>query len=221
MSARCVGLMVSLRDSSSGLEGHKAIEWADEITASVLLHSASAFADGNSSIVSRADRKVNEWAALSRLKSFLQQREIKDGIDSLHRDIDAAMMRFNVGVPTTCVRSYFLMSEITDAAQYGVDTRISRIQGDSRARQGGNPRGPTKDYQEHGRHEGIAQHAVFSASRGHNGELADRGFRRTLLTPQLSFRDRNYEIQPLSHTKSELFVQGCGCYTRRHRNCLP
>jgi son of sevenless-like protein len=53
-------------------------------------------------IVRRIDRKVNEWAALSRLKSFLQQREIKDGIDRLHRDMDAAMMKFNVQGFTFC-----------------------------------------------------------------------------------------------------------------------
>lgn len=35
MSGRCVNLMIALRDSSAGLEGTKAIELADEITASV------------------------------------------------------------------------------------------------------------------------------------------------------------------------------------------
>ncbi|KAF5386738.1 hypothetical protein D9615_001785 [Tricholomella constricta] len=79
MSGRCVSLMLSLRDSSAGLEGTKVIELTDEIT----------------TIARRIDRKVNEWAALTRLKSFLQQREIKDGIDRLHRDMDAAEMKFN------------------------------------------------------------------------------------------------------------------------------
>jgi len=35
MSGRCVGLIVSLRDSSQGLEGTKALEIADEVEASV------------------------------------------------------------------------------------------------------------------------------------------------------------------------------------------
>ncbi|KAG5652945.1 hypothetical protein H0H81_002953 [Sphagnurus paluster] len=88
MSGRCVGLMLSLRNSSVGLEGTKAVELADEITA----------------IVRRIDRKVNEWATLSRLKSFLQQREIKDGIDRLHRDMDAAVMKFNISINMELVR---------------------------------------------------------------------------------------------------------------------
>lgn len=37
-----------------------------------------------------------EWGSWGKLKSFLQQREIKDGIDKLHRDLDAAIMKFNV-----------------------------------------------------------------------------------------------------------------------------
>ncbi|RDB23999.1 Serine/threonine-protein kinase STY17 [Hypsizygus marmoreus] len=90
MSARCVSLMVSLRDSSAGLEGSKAVELADEITA----------------IVRRIDRKVTEWAALSRLKSFLQQREIKDGIDRLHRDMDAAIMKFNMSINMELTRGH-------------------------------------------------------------------------------------------------------------------
>ncbi|TFK35035.1 hypothetical protein BDQ12DRAFT_668882 [Crucibulum laeve] len=80
LSGRCVNLINALCDSSFGLEGTKAIERADEITA----------------VVRRVDRKVNEWANLNGLQSFLRQREIKDGINSLHRDIDSAMMRFQI-----------------------------------------------------------------------------------------------------------------------------
>ncbi|KAG6833190.1 hypothetical protein H0H87_010252 [Tephrocybe sp. NHM501043] len=82
ISGRCVSLMLSLRDNSAGLEGTKAMELSDEIT----------------TIVRRIDRKVSEWAALSRLKSFLQQGEIKDGIDKLHRDMDVAMLNFNINL---------------------------------------------------------------------------------------------------------------------------
>ncbi|KAG5645836.1 hypothetical protein DXG03_005177 [Asterophora parasitica] len=98
MSGRCVGLMLSLRDGSVGLEGTRAIELADEITA----------------IVRRIDRKVNEWAALSRLKSFLQQREIKDGIDRLHRDMDAAVMKFNISINLQLTRSHVESKAIQD-----------------------------------------------------------------------------------------------------------
>ncbi|KAF8061461.1 hypothetical protein FPV67DRAFT_1509075 [Lyophyllum atratum] len=90
MSARCVDLMLSLRDRSTGLEGTQAIELADEITL----------------IVRRIDRKVNEWVTLSRLKSFLQQREIKDGIDKFHRDMDAAVMKFNISINLELTRGH-------------------------------------------------------------------------------------------------------------------
>lgn len=99
MSGRCVGLMLALRDGSVGLEGTKAIELADEITASVPSYPSSRVSrDTFLRIIRRIDRKANEWAALSRLKSFLQQGEIKDGIDRLHRDMDSAMMKFNVSI---------------------------------------------------------------------------------------------------------------------------
>ncbi len=51
------------------------------------------------SVVERINRKVLEWAALSRLRSFMSQREIKDGIDRLQHDIDAAIGKFNVRFP--------------------------------------------------------------------------------------------------------------------------
>ncbi|KAF8906062.1 hypothetical protein CPB84DRAFT_1844704 [Gymnopilus junonius] len=79
LSARCIRLMIALRDSSKGLEGTHMIEIADEIEV----------------IVSHVDRKVREWATWTQLKSFLQQGEIKEGIDRLHRDIDASMMKFH------------------------------------------------------------------------------------------------------------------------------
>ncbi|KAH9483782.1 Serine/threonine-protein kinase STY17 [Psilocybe cubensis] len=72
--------MVALRDSSKGLEGSKALEIADEIEIIIL----------------RIDRKVKEWASWPHVKSFLQQKDIKEGIARLHKDIDAAMMKFSI-----------------------------------------------------------------------------------------------------------------------------
>ncbi|KAF8964088.1 ras guanine nucleotide exchange factor domain-containing protein [Flammula alnicola] len=82
MGGRCVNLMLALRDSYRGLEGSKVQEIADEIE----------------SIIMRMHRKVKEWGSWNQLKSFLHQGEIKDGIDRLHRDIDGAMMKFNIQV---------------------------------------------------------------------------------------------------------------------------
>jgi son of sevenless-like protein len=98
MSARCVSLMVSLRDSSQGLEETKVLQIADEIELSVVTSVATCpnLTSSLNSIISRVHRKVKEWGSWNQLRSFLAQGEIKDGIDRLHRDIDAAMMKFSV-----------------------------------------------------------------------------------------------------------------------------
>ena len=44
----------------------------------------------------RIDRKVKEWASWNLLKSVIFQGQIKDGIDKLQRDFDAAVMNFQV-----------------------------------------------------------------------------------------------------------------------------
>ena len=56
------------------------------------------------SIILRMNRQVKEWGSWNRLKSFLQQREIKDGIDRLNRDLNAAMRKYSVRrEPTNCM----------------------------------------------------------------------------------------------------------------------
>ena len=97
MSARCLSLMVSLRDSSEGLEGSKVVEIADEIEVFVVSPPYFfIFLIQSCSIIHHISRKVNDWGSWNHLKSLLSQREIKDGIDRLHREIDAAMIKFNV-----------------------------------------------------------------------------------------------------------------------------
>ncbi|KDR73425.1 hypothetical protein GALMADRAFT_124495 [Galerina marginata CBS 339.88] len=98
ISARCVKLMVALQDSSKGLEGTKAIEIADEIEV----------------IINHIYRKVREWSSWSQLKSFLQKKEIKDGIDRLHRDIDAAMMKFNIQMNMEMTRGHLESKAINE-----------------------------------------------------------------------------------------------------------
>jgi len=46
--------------------------------------------------MSRIDKKLKEWGSWSFPKSVIRQGRIKDGIDKLQRDIDAAMMKFQV-----------------------------------------------------------------------------------------------------------------------------
>ncbi len=52
MSARCLSLMVSLRDSSEGLEGSKVVEIADEIEVFVVWPRTFAFASYNLAVSS-------------------------------------------------------------------------------------------------------------------------------------------------------------------------
>ncbi|PPQ72493.1 hypothetical protein CVT24_003256 [Panaeolus cyanescens] len=82
LSDRCSTLLTTLRDHSKGLDHAKVLEITDEMDFIVL----------------SINRKVLEWGSWGKLKSFLQQREIKDGIDKLHRDLDAAIMKFNIGI---------------------------------------------------------------------------------------------------------------------------
>lgn len=89
--------MLALREGSQGLQGTSTLEHADEIEEFVIISSPyNALIQNHSRVIRRINRKVSEWASLSRLRSFLSQREMKDGIDCLHRDIDAAIMRFHV-----------------------------------------------------------------------------------------------------------------------------
>lgn len=46
--------------------------------------------------MSRVNRNAKEWASWSLPKSVMFQGKIKDGIDKLQRDIDAAMINFQV-----------------------------------------------------------------------------------------------------------------------------
>ncbi|KAF9533346.1 hypothetical protein CPB83DRAFT_845111 [Crepidotus variabilis] len=80
LNKRCVDLQVALQESLQGIEGSRASMIADELDP----------------IIHRMHRKVADWATWGQLKSFLQQREIKDGIERLNRDLDAAMMKFHV-----------------------------------------------------------------------------------------------------------------------------
>lgn len=88
--------MVALRDSSVGLEGQRPSELVDEVAAYVVPFLHFYRLPNSISIVQRTHRKVTEWAQLSQLRSFFQQSEIKQGIDRLHREIDAAMQNINV-----------------------------------------------------------------------------------------------------------------------------
>src|ERR1700735_306519 len=58
--------------------------------------------DSYFSTISRIQRRVEEWAGYSRVKSLLNINDIKDGIDAFYRDIDACFDKFHVRLLLFC-----------------------------------------------------------------------------------------------------------------------
>ncbi|KAK0483397.1 kinase-like domain-containing protein [Armillaria novae-zelandiae] len=111
ISNRCVVLLLALRDSSVGLEGQRPLELVDEVSA----------------IVQRVHRKVNDWARLNQLRSFVQQGEIKQGIDSLHRDIDMAMQNINIQLGLHLARGQLETRAIQERDRAEIRELLERI----------------------------------------------------------------------------------------------
>lgn len=94
LSNRCMTLLLTLRDSPKSMEGTKAMEFTDEVDATI----------------TRIHTRVKEWAGLGLLDSVLQSNKIKEGIDRFHRDIDACMMKFNVWISRSLFTMLFTLS---------------------------------------------------------------------------------------------------------------
>ncbi|KII88779.1 hypothetical protein PLICRDRAFT_42015 [Plicaturopsis crispa FD-325 SS-3] len=88
LSNRCASLLVALRESSTGMGSTEALRAADEVE----------------STIRTIHRRMQNWSTLSRVKSFVKQSEIKEGIDASYRAIDACAMQFNVSVSMEQVR---------------------------------------------------------------------------------------------------------------------
>ncbi|KAH8108481.1 ras guanine nucleotide exchange factor domain-containing protein [Phellopilus nigrolimitatus] len=80
LSDRCTKLLLAFREKCEGLEGTEFMGAADEV----------------SIIIDRARRKAASWAAMSRIKSFVNQGDIKLGLEQLYRDIDLCAQQFNI-----------------------------------------------------------------------------------------------------------------------------
>ncbi len=94
---RCIQLRSTLQESTRNLEGTFITEIADELdryaffTLPYYIYHIMCC-----SLLGRINRQMMEWATWNRLRSFLQQGDIKDGVDRLSRELDYCMMRFNV-----------------------------------------------------------------------------------------------------------------------------
>ncbi|KAL0947206.1 hypothetical protein HGRIS_013323 [Hohenbuehelia grisea] len=90
MSNRCKQLLLTLQDSSAGLEGTRTIEFADQVEA----------------IISSINRRLSVWSNFSRSRSLLAQTEIREGIDRFNRDIDMAIVAFNINTNMELSRNH-------------------------------------------------------------------------------------------------------------------
>lgn len=77
MSQRCISLLLALRE---GLHDQPSPDWAYELE----------------NVLYAIDKKVKDWAAMGKLKSFLQQSEIREALDGFQRSIDGAMMKYHI-----------------------------------------------------------------------------------------------------------------------------
>jgi hypothetical protein len=107
LSSRCLELLLTLAESSRGLEGTRATEFADEVAG----------------IVAGINARVKQWAKLGPVDRVLQSGKVKEGIHRFHRDIDACMMKYNVW---TC----HSLSEIlfTQSLQISINMELHRGQ---------------------------------------------------------------------------------------------
>jgi len=81
LGKRCTLLLISYQNACKGLEDTPDFTAAaDEITA----------------IIEKANEKTQIWATMGRVKSLVHQSDIKEGIDSLYRDVDTCAHRFNI-----------------------------------------------------------------------------------------------------------------------------
>ncbi|KAI5124038.1 hypothetical protein M0805_003867 [Coniferiporia weirii] len=80
LSERCIRLLLAFREKCRGLEGTQVMAAADEVTC----------------IIERAHKKAANWAAMSRARSFVNQGEIKSGLEQLYREIDLCAQQFNI-----------------------------------------------------------------------------------------------------------------------------
>ncbi|KAI0262880.1 hypothetical protein BC834DRAFT_939214, partial [Gloeopeniophorella convolvens] len=82
LSKRCHNLVSALRDHSPGLEGTQAQQAVDEVER----------------VLTRILDRVNKWAELNKMRSFVKQTEIKIGLEESERELEACSIRFNIAL---------------------------------------------------------------------------------------------------------------------------
>ncbi|KAH9977150.1 kinase-like domain-containing protein [Lactifluus volemus] len=82
LSRRCLDLASSLRDHSQGLEGTLAQQAIDEVER----------------VLRNILKRVHKWADLGKMKSFVQQTEIRLGLYKSYRELQSCSVRFNIAL---------------------------------------------------------------------------------------------------------------------------
>uniref|UniRef100_A0A8H8CMT1 Uncharacterized protein n=1 Tax=Psilocybe cubensis TaxID=181762 RepID=A0A8H8CMT1_PSICU len=82
ISDKCFELMKALVDGSQGIEGAVISDVVEEVEG----------------IVSQFERSLGEWASWNRLRSILRQREIRDRIYQLHRNMEEAVSKLHINL---------------------------------------------------------------------------------------------------------------------------
>ncbi|KLO14883.1 hypothetical protein SCHPADRAFT_871926 [Schizopora paradoxa] len=81
LANRCTQLLLAYREACEGLEDTTHFTAAaDEIT----------------TVVEKANEKAQIWAKMGRVKSLVNQSKIKEGIESLYRDVETCAHKFNI-----------------------------------------------------------------------------------------------------------------------------
>ena len=98
LSDRCTRLLIAYREKYTGLEGTEVMAEVDEIARFAFSGSPSFFSLMTLiySIIERALRKAQSWSTMSRIRSFVCQSEIKNGLEQLYRDIETCAQQFSV-----------------------------------------------------------------------------------------------------------------------------
>ncbi|KLO13837.1 ras GEF [Schizopora paradoxa] len=98
LSRRCTQLALSYEDACKGLEGTEFSSISDDITA----------------VIGKATRRAREWSSLNIIQSLVRQSNIRQGIDTLFRDIDTCAQSFHIATMARLHRTQREMDQIRD-----------------------------------------------------------------------------------------------------------
>ncbi|EFI28427.1 TKL/TKL-ccin protein kinase [Coprinopsis cinerea okayama7 len=113
LSTRCTMLILALNEGMQNQ--HQSNDWATELE----------------NVVRAINAKVQEWARLNRLKSFLQQSEIQEALHRFHRRLDGAMDRYHIAATLEFRRGLYESRAILERDKAEMRTVLQQIARDN------------------------------------------------------------------------------------------